>query len=88
MGYFEISELIKLTSAQFTRISANLQELRRLDNIDVRVENLRDYDFNFIEDLNSHNPEIAMTHRHIGQIYGRLENVEKAIAHFERSLDI
>lgn len=54
----------------------------------VSVGDLAAYDLTIIESINAGDPEIAKTHNFLGAICADKENIDKAIEHFESSLNI
>jgi tetratricopeptide (TPR) repeat protein len=55
---------------------------------DTRPEDLARYDLQTVRRLHQRDPEIAKTHNHLGFICVRLGDIDQAIRHFEKSLDI
>jgi tetratricopeptide (TPR) repeat protein len=52
---------------------------------DIGIDDLGAFDLRIIDTINDSDPEIAKTYNHLGAIYARLGDLDRAIAHFERS---
>ena len=80
--------MLRKSIAVFENDTINLPIIKEQLARDIHPEDLASYDLEIIRLLQKSDPEIAKTHNHLGLIYARLGDVNKAIEHFQKSLQI
>jgi tetratricopeptide (TPR) repeat protein len=80
--------MLRSSLAIFEDDTINLPIIKEQLARDIRAEDLTPYDLEIIHQMQQKSPEIAKTHDLLGLAYVRLGDADRAIEHFEKSLQI
>ena len=80
--------MLRSSLAIFEDDTISLPIIKELVARDIRAEDLTPYDLEIIRQIQQKSPEIARTHNLLGVTCMRLGDVDRAIGHLQKSLQI